>query len=55
MWVTRRLAEYLTVAGPAERGQREPWQFALSRLRLSGVDTDTWVPASAMWASDVRA
>jgi hypothetical protein len=50
MWVTRRLAEYLTAAGQAERGRLEPWQFALERLRLSGIDTDTWVPASGMWA-----
>jgi hypothetical protein len=50
MWVTQRLAEYLTVAGQAERGTLEPWQFALERLRLSGIDTDTWVPASGMWA-----
>jgi hypothetical protein len=27
----------------------EPWQLALKRLRLAGVDTDTWVPASGMW------
>ena len=50
MWVTQRLAEYLTAAGQAERGTLEPWQFALERLRLSGIDTDTWVPASGMWA-----
>jgi hypothetical protein len=49
MWVTQRLAEYVTVAARADRGQLEPWQFALERLRLSGVDTDTWVPASGMW------
>jgi hypothetical protein len=50
MWVTQRLAEYLTVAGHAEGGTLEPWKFALERLRLSGIDTDTWVPASGMWA-----
>ncbi|MEY2440806.1 MAG: hypothetical protein QOJ46_232 [bacterium] len=27
----------------------EPWQFALERLRLAGIDTDTWIPASGMW------
>jgi hypothetical protein len=31
------------------RGGLEPWQFALARLRLAGVDTDTWVPTSGMW------
>jgi hypothetical protein len=49
MWVTERLAEYLKVARDGGRGKLEPWQFALERLRLSGIDTDTWVPASGMW------
>lgn len=49
MWVTERLAEYLTVARDAGPEGLEPWEFALERLRLSGVDTDTWVPASGMW------
>ncbi|MFB4306790.1 hypothetical protein [Actinomadura sp. GTD37] len=31
--------------GPAP----EPWRFALERLRLTGVDTDTWVPKSGLW------
>jgi hypothetical protein len=49
MWVTERLAEYLTVAARSDCGQLEPWQLALERLQLSGVDTDTWVPVSGMW------
>jgi hypothetical protein len=49
MWVTERLAEYITVARNAGPSRLEPWQFALERLRLSGVDTDTWVPTSEMW------
>jgi hypothetical protein len=49
MWVTERLAEHLTVARNAGRGELEPWQFALERLRLSGIDTDRWVPASGTW------
>ncbi|HEX2086228.1 MAG TPA: hypothetical protein VHF89_11135 [Solirubrobacteraceae bacterium] len=53
-WVAERLAEHLAHAaaghaGPAG-GERPPWQFALDRLRLSGVDTDSWIPASTMWA-----
>jgi hypothetical protein len=48
MWVTERLAEYLTLARTG-RGAVEPWQFALERLRLAGIDTDTWIPASGMW------
>ena len=49
MWVTERLAEYLVVARESGAGTIEPWQFALERLRLSGIDTDTWAPASDMW------
>lgn len=49
MWVTARLAEYLTYAREAAAGMLEPWQFALERLRLTGIDTDTWVPTSGMW------
>ena len=49
MWVTERLAEYLVVAREGGSGALEPWQFALERLRLSGIDTDTGAPASDMW------
>jgi hypothetical protein len=27
----------------------EPWQFALERLRLDGVDTATWTPVETIW------
>jgi hypothetical protein len=49
MWVTERLAEYLVVARERSAGPLEPWQFALERLRLSGIDTDTWAPVDGMW------
>jgi hypothetical protein len=49
MWVTERLAEYLKVGRDAGSTELEPWQFALERLRLSGIDTDSWIPASGMW------
>jgi len=48
-WVSERLAEYLVAARTADSGGLEPWQFALDRLRLSGIDTDTWAPAQGMW------
>jgi hypothetical protein len=49
-WVVERLAEYLRGAGQGEDAREvEPWRFALERLRLAGVDTDTWVPASGIW------
>jgi len=45
LWVSERLAEYLEDAA----GEPEPWRFALERLRLAGIDTETWVPTSDMW------
>jgi hypothetical protein len=45
-WVTDRLAEYLADADGEPRGSTEPWQVALERLRLDGIDVRTWVPAA---------
>jgi hypothetical protein len=46
-WLTLRLARDLLAA----RGttEAEPWRFALDRLRLEGVDTDTWTPGALLW------
>jgi hypothetical protein len=49
MWVTWRLAEYLVSARTAALNTLEPWQYALERLSLAGIDTDTWIPANGMW------
>jgi hypothetical protein len=47
LWLTHRLARALLAArGAAE----EPWRFALERLRLEGIDTATWTPASSLWS-----
>jgi hypothetical protein len=43
LWVTNRLATALLTARTATSSV-EPWQFALQRLRLEGVDTLTWAP-----------
>ncbi len=45
LWITNRLAVSLIAARqqPNPHG-REPWHFALDRLRLEGVNTDTWSP-----------
>jgi hypothetical protein len=48
-WVTDRLAVALISAQLAPPTSREPWQLALDRLGLEGVDTTTWVPASDLW------
>jgi hypothetical protein len=40
LWLARRLARAIVSA----RATPEPWRFAVERLRLEGVDTDTWAP-----------
>jgi len=48
MWVTSRLAEHLVSARVSAAGSMAPWQFALERLRLAGIDTETWIPAGGV-------
>ena len=48
LWLTRRLARALLSARTAAAGI-EPWRFAVDRLRLEGVDTDTWTPGALAW------
>lgn len=43
-WVTDRLAGALMVAGHSLASGREPWEFALRRVALAGVDIATWQP-----------
>lgn len=50
-WVTDRLASALIVARHTPGSSREPWQFALHRLTLAGVDVTTWWPSGAGWAA----
>jgi len=47
LWLTHRLARALVSARSVEGS--EPWQFALDRVRLEGVDTDTWTPGALLW------
>jgi hypothetical protein len=42
-WVVTQLAEHLSCA-KSQLGGEEPWEFAMHRLRLSGIDTDRWTP-----------
>lgn len=50
-WVTDRLAVALLAAKelPAET-ELEPWQFALQRMKIEGVDIRTWTPVNVEWA-----
>jgi hypothetical protein len=47
LWVTNRLAIALVSAKRRGAAGIEPWQFALERLRLENVDTDTWAPTGS--------
>lgn len=49
LWVTNRLATALVVAKASQSGAVEPWQFALERLCLAGVDVETWAPTGKIW------
>ncbi len=53
-WVTNRLARALLAAKMSRACKREPWRFALERLRLEGVDIETWTPTQSTWYTAVE-
>jgi hypothetical protein len=46
LWLTHRLARALLDARAA--GAAEPWRFAIERVRLEGVDPETWTPGALL-------
>jgi hypothetical protein len=51
LWVANRLASALLLAKTSTKADIQPWRFALERLRLEGVDTQTWAPSRMLaWA-----
>lgn len=48
LYLANRLGAALAEARAAE--EKEPWRFALERLRLDGIDTETWAPRALFWA-----
>jgi hypothetical protein len=48
LWLTNRLAVAL-LAARRDGGALEPWQYALARLEIDGIDPSTWVPAADLW------
>jgi hypothetical protein len=48
LWLTHRLARAL-IAAVAAAEAMEPWRFAIERLRLEGIDTDSWTPGGGLW------
>jgi hypothetical protein len=58
-WVSMRLADYLldaraSNASDAREPGGEPWQVALARLQLDGVDTVSWVPGPRIFDGGAR-
>ena len=53
LWLTNRLANALLTAkrtpASSSASSLRPWQYALERLRLEGVDTSSWTPADRLW------
>ncbi|HEX5719536.1 MAG TPA: hypothetical protein VF179_25475 [Thermoanaerobaculia bacterium] len=47
LWLTHRLSRALLSA--RSTAAEDPWRFALERVRLEGVDTDTWTPGALLW------
>jgi len=49
LWVTNRLAIALLAAKSHDTQKADAWRFALERLRLEGIDVETWTPSGAIW------
>ena len=47
-WIANQLASGL-IHAQAAGGGVEPWEFAVDRLSLEGVDPATWLPADTIW------
>jgi len=52
LWLTNRLAVALLAAKAARSNTIEPWQFAMERLELEGVNTSSWTPVQTIWEED---
>jgi hypothetical protein len=50
-WITLQLGRALIAGQRVGAGRLgcQPWEYALSRLRVLDVDTTTWTPMSAIW------
>jgi len=53
-WLTHRLAWAILAGKNAAEGKgvAEPWRFSLERLRLEGVDTDSWTPGALLFKKE---
>jgi hypothetical protein len=48
LWVAGQLAAGLLAARSAT--DEEPWRYALERIRLEGLDPETWIPKQTLFA-----
>ena len=54
LWIANRLAAALILARTSGNSDIPPWRFALERLRLEGVETQTWTPSRTLaWAESI--
>jgi hypothetical protein len=51
LWITNRIAVAMIAARQSQNARLTPWRFALERLRLDAIDTDTWTPLAGFGRS----
>ncbi|MEQ1905970.1 MAG: hypothetical protein ABL888_17405 [Pirellulaceae bacterium] len=44
LWITNHIARSVLQCKGDQHATMEPWQYSLDRLRLEGIDTETWTP-----------
>jgi len=48
-WITERLAEYVIEGRQGTQDDPEPWRYAIERIALDGVNTQTWAPEDGLF------
>jgi hypothetical protein len=54
LWVTNRLATAILVAKGSGSRAVAPWRFAMDRLRLEGLDPESWTPVGTRWQDPAK-
>jgi hypothetical protein len=52
LWIANRLATSLIAAQRGPKSDIQPWQYAVLRIQLGGVDAVSWSPMSGLWSDD---
>jgi hypothetical protein len=53
LWITNQLATSLIAAQRGPKSDIQPWQYAVLRIQLDGVDAVSWSPKPGLWSDDV--